>query len=59
MRHESRNVAAEIMRFVRGAQGMTHDQRAWFVSRIEPIIKAALDAERDAWRTICETKTKG
>lgn len=31
-------MAIEIQRFVRGAQGMTHDERAWFIERIEPII---------------------
>ena len=42
-----RETAAAIMRFVRGEQGMTHDERAWFIGRIEPIIQKALDAERE------------
>ena len=43
----SREVAAQIMRFVRGAQGMTHDERAWFVAGIEPLIVAAIIADRE------------
>jgi hypothetical protein len=42
----AREVAAEIMRFVRGAQGMTLDERAWFVDQVTPIIEAALKADR-------------
>jgi len=37
-----RDFAAQIMRFVRGAQGMTHDERAWFIERILPIVEAAM-----------------
>ena len=45
-----RSVTAEIMRFVRGAQGMTHDERAWFMERIAPIISKALSAHQPvAW----------
>ena len=43
-----RTIAAEVMRFVRGAQGMTHDERSWFVERIEPIIRTAIVGEREA-----------
>jgi hypothetical protein len=43
----ARQIAAEIMRFVRGAWGMTHDERAWFVDQVSPIIEAALKAEHE------------
>lgn len=46
-RTKSCEIAAEIMRFVRSAQGMTHDDRAWFIDRIEPIIAKSIVAERD------------
>ena len=41
-----RERAAEIMRFVRGAQGMTHEGREWFIERIMPILAGLRDAAR-------------
>ncbi len=38
--------ARSLTRFVRGAQGMTHDERAWFFDRVVPIITTALEEER-------------
>ncbi len=40
------NTAWAVTRFVRGAQGMTHDERAWFFDRIVPLIITALEEER-------------
>mgnify|MGYP001591707484 CR=1 FL=1 len=44
-----RERAAEIMQFVRGAQGMTHDEREWFIKRITPILAALRDATQLEW----------
>jgi hypothetical protein len=48
--------AAEVMRFVRRAQGMMHDERAWFLERIAPIIENVESAvlAKQAARSCCE-----
>ncbi|MBI3938158.1 MAG: hypothetical protein HY323_14365, partial [Betaproteobacteria bacterium] len=38
----ARETAGALMRFVRRAQGMTHDERAWYIEGVRPIIAAAL-----------------
>ncbi len=51
---KERYFAAEIMRFVRGAQGMTHSEIAWFMDRILPIVERAIKEEREECAKICE-----
>ena len=49
----ARVVAADLMRFVRGAQGMTHDERAWYIEEATRIVHAHAEAARTKERERC------